>query len=49
MISTIKPTTARPSLFCFFIGGPSDGLHCRHDSAPHRRGRPPVTRMIREG
>jgi hypothetical protein len=24
-ISTIKPTTARPNLFCFFIGGPSDG------------------------
>jgi hypothetical protein len=25
MISTMKPATARPSLFCFFIGGPSDG------------------------
>jgi hypothetical protein len=24
-ISTMKPTTARPNLFCFFIGGPSDG------------------------
>jgi hypothetical protein len=33
MINTMKPTKATPSLFAF-IDGPSDGFHCRHDSAP---------------
>ena len=47
--TTIKAKMAMPILRCFFIGGPSDGPHCRHDSAPQRRGRPPVARMVREG